>query len=85
MIPEGISHTLVENPTYEFQKRNISSIQSYQGLYFCRSLLLVWQIFILNWDLHKDSFVGHYVSSFDGPVTKYWLEMQGGLMFNTFS
>jgi hypothetical protein len=27
MIPQGISHTLVQNPTYEFQKRNISSIQ----------------------------------------------------------
>jgi hypothetical protein len=44
MIPKGISHTLVKNPTYEFQKRNISSIQenissnqNYQGL----SLLLV--------------------------------------------
>jgi hypothetical protein len=27
MIPKGISHTSVQNPTYEFQKRNISSIQ----------------------------------------------------------
>jgi hypothetical protein len=27
MIPKGISPTSVENPTYEFQKRNISSIQ----------------------------------------------------------
>jgi hypothetical protein len=41
MIPKGISHTLVQNPTYEFQKRNISSIQEiifsiqiYQGLSF---------------------------------------------------
>jgi hypothetical protein len=41
MIPKGISHTSVQNPTYEFQKRNIgyiqenySSIQSYQGLSF---------------------------------------------------
>ena len=41
MIPKGISHTLVQNPTYEFQKRNISSvqeiissIQNYQGLSF---------------------------------------------------
>jgi hypothetical protein len=39
MIPKGISHTSVQNPTYEFQKRNIksiqdivSSIQNYQGL-----------------------------------------------------
>jgi hypothetical protein len=41
MIQKGISHTLVPNPTYEFQKRNISfiqeiisSIQNYQGLSF---------------------------------------------------
>jgi hypothetical protein len=41
MIPKGISNTLVQNPTYEFQKRNISfiqeiisSIQNYQGLSF---------------------------------------------------
>jgi hypothetical protein len=41
MIPKGISHTSVQNPTYVFQKRNISSIQenlssiqNYQGLSF---------------------------------------------------
>jgi hypothetical protein len=41
MIPKGISLTSVQNPTYEFQKRNISSIQeiissiqNYQGLSF---------------------------------------------------
>jgi hypothetical protein len=41
MIPKGISHNLVQNPTYDFQKRNISSIQeiissiqNYQGLSF---------------------------------------------------
>jgi hypothetical protein len=41
MIPKGISHTSVQNPTNEFQKRNISSIQknissvqNYQGLSF---------------------------------------------------
>jgi hypothetical protein len=27
MIPKGISHTSVQNPTNEFKKRNISSIQ----------------------------------------------------------
>jgi hypothetical protein len=27
MIPKGISHTSVQNLTYEFPKRNISSIQ----------------------------------------------------------
>jgi hypothetical protein len=51
--------------TYEIQKRNISSIQenissiqNYQGLSFLRSLLLVWQMCSLNWDLDIDSFVG---------------------------
>jgi hypothetical protein len=41
MIPKEISHTSVQNPTNEFQKRNISSIQenissiqNYQGLSF---------------------------------------------------
>jgi hypothetical protein len=41
MIPKGISYTSVKNPTYEFQNRNISSIQenissiqNYQGLSF---------------------------------------------------
>jgi hypothetical protein len=41
MIPKGIRHTSVQNPTYELQKRNISSIQdnlgsiqNYQGLSF---------------------------------------------------
>jgi hypothetical protein len=41
MIPKGISHTSVQNTTYKFQKRNISSFQenissihNYQGLSF---------------------------------------------------
>jgi hypothetical protein len=41
MIPKGFSHTSVQNPTYEFQNKNISSIleiisslQNYQGLSF---------------------------------------------------
>jgi hypothetical protein len=41
MIPKGIGHTSAQNPTYEFKKRNISSIQenlssnqNYQGLSF---------------------------------------------------
>jgi hypothetical protein len=66
MIPKGISHTSVQNPTYEFQKRNnssfqenISSIQNYQGLSF---LLVTFtglgQICSLNGDLDMDSFVG---------------------------
>jgi hypothetical protein len=39
MISKGISHTSLQNPTYEFKKRNISSVQenvssvqNYQGL-----------------------------------------------------
>ena len=57
----------------------------------CRSLLLVWQICSLNWDLDMDSFVGTLYISFDGPVPKYLLVMQGawvwiqGVIFNTFS
>jgi hypothetical protein len=41
MIPKGISHNSAQNPTNEFQERNISfiqentsSIQNYQGLSF---------------------------------------------------
>ncbi len=36
---------------------NISSIQNYQGLKSCRSLLAVWEICSCNWDLHMNSFV----------------------------
>ncbi len=42
----------------------------------CRSLLLVWQICSINWDLDMDSFVGTLYISFDGPVAKYFLGMQ---------
>ena len=98
MIPKGISHTSVQNPTYEFQKRYISSIQELlvpfrttKDCHSCRSLLLVWQICSLNWDLDMDSFVGTLCTSFDGPVAKYLLVMQGAwvqiqiVMFITFS
>jgi hypothetical protein len=41
MIPKGIIHNSAQNPTYEFQERNISFIQenissnqNYQGLPF---------------------------------------------------
>jgi hypothetical protein len=43
----------------------------------CRSLLEVWQICSLNWDLDIDSFVGIICISIDGPVAKYLLEMLG--------
>jgi hypothetical protein len=71
MIPKGISHTSVQNPTYEFQKRNISSIQenissiqNFQGLSFLPVNFTGWQICSLNWDFDMDSFVGAlYVSA----------------------
>jgi hypothetical protein len=64
MIPKGISHTSVQNPTYEFQKRNISSfqeiissIQNYQGLSFLPVTFTGLADMFLNWDLDMDSFV----------------------------
>jgi hypothetical protein len=55
-----------------------------QDWHSCRSLLLVWQICSLNWDLDMDSFVWTLCISFDGPVAKYLLVMQG-MIFITFS
>ncbi len=63
---------------------------------FISWLLLVWQICSLNWDLEiltwtLDSFVETLSTSFDGPVAKYLLVMQGawvqirGVFFITFS
>jgi hypothetical protein len=84
MIPKGVSHTSVQNPTNEFQKRNISSFRKIlvpfrttKNCHSCRSLLLVWQIFSLNWDLDMDSFVETLCISFGGPLGKYLLVMQG--------
>jgi hypothetical protein len=48
----------------------------------CRSLLLVWQICSLIWDLEMNSFVGTVCITFDGPVTKYLVGMQGILSSN---
>ncbi len=48
----------------------------------CRSLFLVWHMCTLNWDLGIDSFVRSFCISFDGPVAKYLLVMQGGLCSN---
>jgi hypothetical protein len=96
MIPKGISHTSVQNLTYEFQKINISSIQeiissiqNYQRLSFF-PVTFTGLADILNWDLDMDSFVGLICISFDGPMARYLLVMQGGLssnsgMFITFS
>ncbi len=96
MIPKGISHTLVQNPTYEFQKRNISSSQenivpfrTTKNCHSCRSLWLVGQICSLSWDLEMNSFVSTLCIIFDGPVAKYmfvmqeaWVQIQGVLFVN---
>jgi hypothetical protein len=89
MIPKGISHTSVQNPTNEFQKRNISSFRKIlvpfrttKDCHSCRSLLLIWQICSLNWDLGMDSFVETFCISFDGPVAKYLPVIQEVLSSN---
>jgi hypothetical protein len=75
MIPKGISHTSVQNPTNEFKKRNISSfqeninsIQDYQGLSFLPVTFYWIGRCSLNWDLDIDSFVGILCISLGGPV-----------------
>jgi hypothetical protein len=89
MIPKGISHTLVQNPTYEVQKRNISSIQeiiisiqNYQGLSFLPVTFTGLADRFLNWDLDMDSFVGFLCISIDGPVARYLLVLLEGLSSN---
>jgi hypothetical protein len=89
MIPKGISHTSVQNPTFEFQKRNISSIQenissiqNYQGLAFLPVTFTGLADLFPQLDLDMDSFVGLFCISFDGPVAKYLLVLQGGLCSN---
>jgi hypothetical protein len=89
MISKGISHTSVQNPTFEFQKRNISSIQetissiqNYQGLSFLLVTFPGLAGLFPQLDLDMDSFVGLLGISFDGPVAKYLLVMQGGLCSN---
>ncbi len=53
-----------------------------QDCHSCQSLLLVWQICSLNWDLDMDSFVMQLCISCDGPVVRYLLMMQGGRSSN---
>jgi hypothetical protein len=48
----------------------------------CRSLLLVWQICSLNWDLEINNFGELLCISFDGAVARYLLVMQGDLSSN---
>jgi hypothetical protein len=66
MIPKGISHTSVQNPTYEFKKinissiqENISSIQSYQGLSFLPVTFTGLADLLPQLDLDMHSFVGN--------------------------
>jgi hypothetical protein len=89
------------NCLLEFQKRNIIFIQenitvvpfrTTKDCHSCRSLLLVGRIFPSTGILTWTALWGHYLSSLDGPVTKYMLEIrvQGawarilGVLFHTF-
>jgi hypothetical protein len=78
MIPKGISHSSVQNPTHEFQKRKYLFHSELP-----RTVILAGHFYgfgrfvpstgILTWT----ALWGHYVSSFDNPVAKYLLPMQG--------
>jgi hypothetical protein len=77
MIPDGISHTSIQNPTYEFKKeilvpfrKIILPFRTTKDFHSCRSLFLVWQICSLNWDLEMNRFVKTNCISVDGPVAK---------------
>jgi hypothetical protein len=61
----------------KFQPLMGFSYRTTKDCHSCWSLLLVWQICSLNWDLDMHSFVGTLCISFDGPVAKYMLEIQG--------
>jgi hypothetical protein len=68
-------------------------VRTTKDCHSCQSLLLVWQICSLNWDLDMDSFLGTLCISCDGPVATHLLMIQGGqssnldwdVMFITFS
>jgi hypothetical protein len=86
MIPKGISHTSVKNPTYEFPKRNIhsiqenlSSIQNYQGLSFLPVTFPGLADLFSQLGSSHGQVCGNNLFSFDGPVAKYLQVMQGGL------
>jgi hypothetical protein len=90
MIPKGISHTSVQNPTFEFQERNISSIQenissiqNYQGLSFLPVTFTGLADLFPQLGFDMNSFVGTLCISFDGPVAKHWLWKQGDLSSNS--
>jgi hypothetical protein len=84
MIPKGISHISVQNPTYELQKINISSIQdnlssiqNYQGLSFLPVTFLGVAYLFPQLNLELGRFVRIFFISFDGPMAKYLHVMQG--------
>ena len=89
MIPKEISHTSVQNPTMNFKKeilvpfrKLLVPFRTTKDCHSCRSLLLVWQICSLNWDLYMNSFVGTLCISIGGPVAKYLLVVQEVLSSN---
>ncbi len=75
---------------FPFRKILVTFIAT-KDCHSCLSLLLVWQICSLNWNLDVVSFVGTLCISFEGPVAKHLHVMQGawvqtqGVMFITFS
>jgi hypothetical protein len=69
MIPKGISHTSVQNPTYEFQKinisyiqENLSSIQNYQRLSFLPVTFTGLALFVPSTTLLKPDEAEHYAT-----------------------
>ncbi len=93
MIPKGIRHTSVQNPTYEFQKRtissiqeNISSIQNYQELSFLpvtltsMADLFPWQR--LTWTALWDSYVSALMVQWQN--TCLWCKGASNLVYYVF-
>jgi hypothetical protein len=83
MIPKGISQTSFKISHINFNReilvpfRKISvPFRTTRDCHSCRSLLLVWQICSLSWDLDMDSFVRTQYISLDGPVAKYLIVME---------
>ncbi len=88
MIPKGISHTS-KIPHINFKKeilvpfrKILVPFRTTKDFHSCRSLLLVWQICSLNWDLDMDRFVESLSISIGGPMAKYLLVMHGDLSSN---
>jgi hypothetical protein len=89
MIPKELATPHFKIPHKNFKKEILDPFRkllvpfrTIKGCHSCRSLLLVWQIFSLNWDLDIYSFAGKLCISFDGPVARYLLVMQGDLSLN---